>query len=180
VPAPFVKIVKEPDSSVQILTAGSRVAFNGEDRNAFNIGPYEYYWQGKLPSRRAEIEDTALAFLNTPYLWGGRSFFGIDCSGLVQVVFKVAGISLPRNATQQIENGTRVQFVEEAAIGDLAFFDNDNGEVTHVGICLHKGRILHASGSVRIDTLDHQGIYNHEKRCYTHHLKVIKRVIDER
>ncbi len=179
VSAPFAKAVKEPETSVQILTAGSRVVFNGPERNSFNLGACEYYWQGALPARRPDIEETARAFLNAPYLWGGRTFFGIDCSGLVQVVFKLAGVALPRNASQQIHNGSVVAFVEEARIGDLAYFDNEQGDVTHVGICLQKGRVLHASGSVRIDTLDHQGIYNHQKRSYTHRLREIKRVTHE-
>ncbi len=180
VPAPFAKAVKEPETSVQILTAGSRVVFNGAENNSFNLGSYEFYWQGALPAQRTNnIEETARGFLNAPYLWGGRTFFGIDCSGLVQVVFKMAGIVLPRNASQQVHQGSLVAFVEEARIGDLAFFDNEQGEVTHVGICLQTGRILHASGSVRIDTLDHKGIYNHQKRCYTHRLRGIKRVTND-
>jgi cell wall-associated NlpC family hydrolase len=112
-------------------------------------------------------------------MWGGKSLFGIDCSGLVQVVYKTIGLFLPRNASDQIKHGQVVSFVEEAKTGDLAFFDDEEGRIVHVGICLGQGRVLHASGSVRIDALDHQGIYNRENRKYTHHLRVIKRVINE-
>ncbi|MDI3521181.1 MAG: gamma-D-glutamyl-L-lysine dipeptidyl-peptidase [Anaerophaga sp.] len=174
---PFVKVVKESDSTVQYLTAGSRVVFNGEDRNVIRIGYREFYWQGTMPESKVELEEVARGLLNAPYLWGGKTFYGIDCSGLVQVVFKTAGIFMPRNASQQIETGQVVSFVEEAKSGDLAFFDNEEGEIVHVGVCLGQGRILHASGSVRIDALDHQGIYNAETRKYSHHLRVIKRVI---
>ncbi|MBZ4677349.1 MAG: glycoside hydrolase [Anaerophaga sp.] len=174
---PFVKVVKESDSTVQYLTAGSRVVFNGEDRNVIRIGYREFYWQGTMPESKVELEEVARGLLNAPYLWGGKTFYGIDCSGLVQVVYKTAGIFMPRNASQQIETGQVVSFVEEAKSGDLAFFDNEEGEIVHVGVCLGQGRILHASGSVRIDALDHQGIYNAETRKYSHHLRVIKRVI---
>jgi cell wall-associated NlpC family hydrolase len=130
-----------------------------------------------MPESKVDLEEVARGLLNAPYLWGGKTFYGIDCSGLVQVVYKTAGIFLPRNASQQMETGQVVSFVEEAKSGDLAFFDNEAGEIVHVGICLGQGRILHASGAVRIDALDHQGIYNAETRKYSHHLRVIKRVI---
>jgi hypothetical protein len=176
---PFVKVIRETDSTVLLLSAGSRVVFNGEDRNAFRIGSKEFYWQGNLREGKVDIEGVARGFLNSPYLWGGRSFYGIDCSGLAQVVFKTMGVLLPRNASQQIEKGQVVSFVEEARTGDLAFFDDKEGNIVHVGICLGKGRILHSSGAVRIDALDHQGIYNNERRMYTHHLRVIKRILNE-
>jgi hypothetical protein len=172
----FVKVIRESDSSAMLLSSGSRVIFNGEDRNAFRIGPNEFFWQGTLPDGRFDLEEVARGYMNAPYLWGGRSFYGIDCSGLVQNVYKAGGVFLPRNSSQQINYGEVVSFVEEAGTGDLAFFDNEEGEIIHVGICLGQGRILHASGSVRIDALDHQGIYNKEKRAYTHHLRVIKRI----
>jgi len=176
---PYIKVICESDSSAILISAGSRVVFNGEDRNAIRIGGYEFYWQGTVPDKKTDIETVAKGFMNAPYLWGGRSFYGIDCSGLIQVVFKTAGVFLPRNASQQIEIGQVVSFVEEARTGDLAFFDDEEGRIIHVGICLGQGRILHASGSVRIDALDHQGIYNKERRTYSHRLRVIKRVLNE-
>ena len=175
---PFIKLIREPHKSSQLISAGSRIVFNGEDRNSFVIGGREFYLQSSLADKKADLRDVAKSFLNTPYLWGGRHFFGIDCSGLVQVVFKVIGISLPRNASQQIEYGEMISFVEEARVGDLAFFDDEEGNIVHVGICLGNGEILHASGDVRIDHLDHLGIFDATQRKYTHHLRVIKRIIE--
>ena len=177
VQTPYLKLIREPEKSVQIISGGSRIVFNGDDLNSIVIGKREYYVQGALPDRKPELVEVAKGFLNTPYLWGGRSFFGIDCSGLTQIVFKIMGKALPRDTAQQIERGTTVSFVEEAIPGDLAFFDNDDGMITHVGICLGNGKILHASGEVRIDLLDHQGIFNSETQKYTHRLRIIKKII---
>jgi cell wall-associated NlpC family hydrolase len=125
----------------------------------------------------SSITDLALQYLGTPYLWGGRTFMGIDCSGFVQVIYKCCNIILPRDASQQVHHGNVVQFVSESLPGDLAFFDNEEGLITHVGLILEPGKIIHASGSVRIDTLDQQGIFNKETGTYTHTLRVIRRLI---
>ncbi len=118
----------------------------------------------------------ASLYLNTPYLWGGRSPLGIDCSGLVQVSAKGVGLLLPRDAYQQAQVGRTINFISEAQPGDLAFFDNQEGRIIHVGIILDDTSILHASGKVRIDTIDHQGIFNRQTKKYTHELRIIKRI----
>lgn len=123
------------------------------------------------------ICDKAKQYLNTPYLWGGRSFFGIDCSGFMQLVFKQCGITLPRDASQQVNCGSIVAFNNEAKAGDLAFFDNDEGNIIHVGLLLSQQEIIHASGRVKIDKLDHHGIFCNETNKYSHKLRIIKRVI---
>lgn len=145
----------------------------------FQIGGIDFGINGKLYSTETEssngIQETALSFLNVPYLWGGKSSFGIDCSGFSQTVFKMSGYKLLRDASQQATQGELLNFVEESQAGDLAFFDNEEGEIIHVGIILSSNRIIHASGRVRIDQLDHQGIYNKESGKYTHNLRLIKR-----
>lgn len=124
-----------------------------------------------------QIEKTARFFLNAPYLWGGRTFFGIDCSGFSQIVYKLLGLNLQRDASQQVDEGELVHFLSAAKLGDLAFFDNDEGKITHVGIMLSNNQIIHAAGKIRIDAIDNQGIYNSELERYTHKLRIIKRFV---
>lgn len=119
----------------------------------------------------------AQKFMDVPYLWGGRSIFGIDCSGFVQLCARAAGKFLPRDASEQIKEGELVYFLPEIQPGDLAFFSNEEGKIVHVGMMLDNERILHASGQVRIDYLDQTGIFNKERNEHTHRLQVIKRII---
>ncbi len=147
----------------------------------FKIGENTWSFDGLTQStaqvlEKAKIAENSYLLLNSPYQWGGRSPFGIDCSGFVQLIYKLNGIFLPRDASQQALMGQALSFIEEAEDGDLAFFDNAEGQITHVGIILSNNRIIHASGKVRIDKLDHQGIFNLEKRDYTHRLRLISKI----
>lgn len=127
-------------------------------------------------STAMSIPDTALRFINSPYIWGGRVPSGIDCSGLTQLVYKIHGIALPRDSWKQAEAGDNIDFISDTKPGDLVFFDNDRGQISHVGMILSEGLVIHASGRVRIDAIDHQGIYRSETKKYSHRLRVIKRV----
>ncbi|MBW1297640.1 C40 family peptidase [Aquimarina litoralis] len=126
---------------------------------------------------KEKLIETAYLFLNAPYLWGGRTNFGIDCSGFTQMVYKLNGYQLLRDASLQATQGDPLSFIEESEPGDLAFFDNEEGAITHVGIIMKDNYIIHAHGKVRVDRIDHTGIFNGEKRLYTHKLRVIKRII---
>jgi gamma-D-glutamyl-L-lysine dipeptidyl-peptidase len=129
------------------------------------------------------VDQFAKAFLGSPYLWGGRTAMGMDCSGFTQVVYRLIGLSLPRDAYQQAEKGELVSFLDEAQTGDLAFFDNSEGRIIHVGIVLNDSSngsfksIIHASGEVRIDPLDSQGILLTAQEKYSHQLRTIRRVL---
>ena len=141
-----------------------------------------YSFEGSIRNTSEEINresivETAMMFQNAPYLWGGKSPLGIDCSGFTQQVFKANGIRLKRDAFQQAEAGEPYSFVEEAQPGDLAFFDNEEGRIIHVGIIITDNRIIHASGKVRVDHFDHYGIFTPERGGYTHNLRVIKNIL---
>ena len=122
------------------------------------------------------IINTALGYLNAPYLWGGKSIWGVDCSGFVQVVYQIHGFDLSRDAYQQAELGESVEFNNLIEPGDLAFFAKADEKISHVGICIDSEKIIHASGKVRIDKFDHHGIFNVDTQKYTHELRLIKRI----
>jgi len=120
---------------------------------------------------------TANIYLRAPYLWGGKTPFGIDCSGLTQMVYRINGYNIPRDAKDQSKHGTGLSFIDESEPGDQAFFDNSEGEITHVGLLLKNNHIIHAYGNVRIDKIDQTGIYNLESKRHTHSLRIIKKII---
>lgn len=126
---------------------------------------------------KSNLLKTAFMYLNAPYLWGGKTPFGIDCSGFTQMVYKLNGYAIPRDASQQAKIGGPLSFIEESEVGDLAFFDNDEGNIVHVGIIMENNYIIHAHGKVRVDRLDHLGIYNVDTGRHTHKLRVIKKII---
>jgi hypothetical protein len=164
---------KENDNSSLFLPFGCTLPFyNGADCHIADVN-YNVETTGDLN----ELLETAYSFLNTPYLWGGRTHFGVDCSGYVQAVLRTQGITLKRDARLQASQGTIVDFLQAAQLGDLAFFDNEEGRITHVGIMLDNQTIIHASGRVKIDQIDDQGIYSVEQKKYTHKLRIIKRFL---
>lgn len=162
------------------LTMGA--VLPGVINGSLKIDHYNFSFDGnsvaaKTKTRADKIIATAFSLLNAPYLWGGRTAFGIDCSGFTQLVYKLNGYQLPRDAYQQVELGFPLSFVEEAEAGDIAFFDNEEGKIVHVGILLDNQQIIHASGCVRIDKYDHYGIFNGDTGKYSHSMRVIKRIL---
>jgi cell wall-associated NlpC family hydrolase len=162
------------------VSAGCPVYF--AERDSLSFAGRVFSYKGQLhqpPASPSADEATSLAmlFLNTPYLWGGRSVFGMDCSGFVQQVYRMTGIRLPRDASVQATLGETVHLIHEARPGDLLFFDNHEEEINHVGMLLNEGFIIHSHGKVRIDMVDHNGIYNRETKRYTHRLRLLKRLI---
>jgi len=174
------RIQREGSSYPMWICPGSTL-YNLKDRG-FALGDVGYQCidpplKTILPKPGEELVRLAEMYINTPYLWGGRSLFGIDCSGLTQILFKMIGINIPRDASQQVNIGETVDFISMVQPGDLAFFDNEEGVITHVGILVGNGRVIHSSGFVRMDGIDHQGIFNAQTMSYSHKLRVIKRVL---
>lgn len=178
----LVQVITQESTQLSFpILLGSTLPFY--DGNKVELGKENYLYDGSVsfpPKKvsRASILEYAYLYLHAPYHWGGRSPFGIDCSGFTQMVYMLNGIHLLRDACQQAEMGHTLSFVEEAIPGDLAFFDNDEGKIIHVGIVLPDQQIIHASGRVRVDKLDHHGIYNKETGSYTHHLRILKQIIE--
>jgi len=169
----------------QPITLGCRLPFFdgmtlrlGDDNPLFFNGTATNPTTACPPERQlAVLRKLGQHFLKAPYVWGGKHIFGIDCSGLMQTLFGLVGVQLPRDAKQQIALGEPVDFVTQARPGDLAFFDNADGAIVHVGVMMDDGLLLHASGEVRLDPLDHHGIFNRERQKYSHKLRLIKRLL---
>ena len=156
-----------PISSSELFKMEEQFAFNGEAKNLGQKREFEY------------MKSIALKYLNAPYLWGGKSPFGIDCSGFVQMVFKISGYRIFRDAHQQATQGKIVSYLNEARPGDIAFFKNKEGRIVHTGIMLGEDRIIHAHGKVRIDFLNDEGIMNLETKAYSHTLSHFRRFLTE-
>lgn len=154
-----------PITSNELFRMDEKLQFSGSTKSLWEKRNFKF------------LKEIAVQYLNTPYLWGGKTPFGIDCSGFTQQVFKISGYKLPRDAYQQALVGKIVPDLEEAAPGDLAFFTNTQGRVYHVGIILEDFKIIHASGKVKIDKIDENGIFDAENNIYTHPLSSIRRII---
>lgn len=174
--ADLVEYITGPNNLLMPIPLGSSLSFlNYNEINKSNLT-----FEGLKVSgtkQKNNLIETAFMYLNAPYFWGGKTPFGIDCSGFTQMVYKLNGYKLMRDASQQAIQGEALSFIEESEPGDLAFFDNEDGNIIHVGIIMSDNYIIHASGKVRIDRLDHLGIYNAETNRHTHKLRVIKKII---
>ncbi len=153
-----------PISRYELFEVNEQFAFNGDSKSMGERQGFEY------------LKQIIKSYMNAPYLWGGKTPFGIDCSGLTQQVFKLCGYQLRRDAYQQYNQGIVVASLWDALPGDLAFFKKESDAISHVGILVENRYIIHASGYVRKDKLDENGIYNEELSTYTHNLVGIKRI----
>jgi gamma-D-glutamyl-L-lysine dipeptidyl-peptidase len=172
----LIEYITSPSNLLMPIPLGASLSFlNHEAINIDNLAFEGLRSSGIKP--KGNLINSAAMYLHAPYLWGGKTPFGIDCSGFTQMVYKLNGYKLYRDASQQAKQGEALSFIEESEPGDLAFFDNEEGNIIHVGIIMEDNYIIHASGKVRIDRLDHLGIYNAETNRHTHKLRVIKKVI---
>ena len=174
--ADLIDYISAPNNTLLPIPLGASLSF----LNHSDINSAHFEFEGTHTSGiqdKSKLINTAFMYLNAPYLWGGKTPFGIDCSGFTQMVYKLNGYYLHRDASQQATQGDALSFIEESEPGDLAFFDNEEGNIIHVGIIMENNYIIHASGKVRIDRLDHLGIFNPETQKHTHKLRVIKKVI---
>ncbi len=166
------------DAEAIYLPMGSSLVGFDKETNLLWDESYQYhgvYRNINTPLEDQLLQKTVFAWRNAPYLWGGKTFMGVDCSGFVQIVFKVLGIKLFRDANQQATQGIVIESLIETKEGDLAFFQNGNGKIIHVGILLNDNKIIHASGRVKIDTIDEEGIIDSESGNRTHQLHSMKK-----
>lgn len=154
-----------PISSAELFKMEEQFAFNGEAKNTGQKREFEF------------LKTVANRYLHAPYLWGGKNPFGIDCSGFTQMVFKISGYKLFRDAKQQAAQGKSIKQFSDAHAGDLAFFKDLQDNIVHVGIVYPNNQIIHASGRVRIDALNDTGILNSENGRVTHHLSHFRRIL---
>lgn len=171
-------IVIGEDNTKRVVPIGATLPFL--NKNIIDLGVEKLRFEGEERQKHL-VQDLPVlitAFDNAPYLWGGKTTYGIDCSGFIQVIFKQLGVRLDRDASQQALSGESVDF-QNIKKGDLAFFGKGNDKITHVGIALEGSIIVHAHGRVRYDLLDENGIFNKDKKTYSHTLRVIKRVLTD-
>lgn len=175
---PFMEYIDFDTSEKNYLPAGSILHKQNKGffvLNSKKIDLHSYYLEDLYGLNSQHLIYIAKQFLNAPYLWGGKSILGIDCSGLVQLSFFICGMKLPRDASHQLIFGVQVDFLSDAKPGDLAFFENSQGLITHVGILINNHQIIHASGWVKIENIDAYGIISSVSGEYTHTLSVVKR-----
>jgi hypothetical protein len=172
----LIEYITGPSNLLMPIPLGATISFITNDTINTNGFDFEGTKVNGIKNKK-HLLNNAFLYLNAPYLWGGKTPFGIDCSGFTQMVYKLNGYKLLRDASQQATQGEALSFIEESEPGDLAFFDNEEGNIIHVGIIMENNYIIHASGKVRIDRLDHLGIYNAEINKHTHKLRVIKKII---
>lgn len=167
------------NKSTVCLEPGSEIYSLNKSTNSFHIGDISFKAINPIhiAPMSGTIVNTARSFLNCPYLWGGRLESGMDCSGLTQLVYKLHSYNIPRDSFEQAKEGETVNLLNEAGPGDLLFFDNEESIISHVGLLLDTNHIIHCSGKVRIDRIDHQGIFREDISEYTHKLRTIKRII---
>lgn len=169
------------DDTRLVLEPGSEIYNPDFESKTFSVHGNIYRaaddFDERYISTKDSIADTGLRFINSPYIWGGRVPSGIDCSGFTQLVYKLHGIAIPRDSGPQSDAGRPIDFIDSTEPGDLVFFDNERGSISHVGMILSRGLVIHASGRVRIDHIDHQGIFKPEKKGYSHKLRLIRRVL---
>ena len=172
----LIDYISAPNNTLLPIPLGASLSFL--NHSEINVDGFEFDGTKATGVKdKNQLITTAYLYLNAPYLWGGKTPFGIDCSGFTQMVYKLNGYHLSRDASQQATQGEALSFIEESEPGDLAFFDNEEGNIIHVGIIMENNYIIHASGKVRVDRLDHLGIFNPETQKHTHKLRVIKKII---
>lgn len=167
----LIDYLETPNNELIALVLGSNVKASSLLKHIYEGS------QTTGKKEKSNLLKIASLYLNTPYLWGGKTPMGIDCSGLTQMTYRINGYNIPRDASQQSLIGETLSFIDESEPGDLAFFDDDEGNIIHVGLLLQNHHILHAHGNVRIDRVDQTGIYNLETQQHSHKLRIIKKVI---
>lgn len=168
----LIEYITDENGLLMPVALGSALNFAEQLGHRFEGEMAKSFRKGK-----ENLIDTGILYLNSPHIWGGKTPFGIDCSGLSQIVYKLNGHRIKRTAAEQAKQGEALSFIEESEPGDLAFFDDNEGIINHVGLMMKDNYIIHVDGKVRVDRIDHSGIFNADLKKHTHKLRVIKKII---
>jgi gamma-D-glutamyl-L-lysine dipeptidyl-peptidase len=156
-----------PISQSELFKMDEQFAFNGESKSLGQKRDFEF------------LKSISLKYLNVPEQEGGKSPFGIDGYGLIQMTYKIAGYPISRVVEDLVSHGKVVKDIRDAKRGDVVLVASRKQGKISAGLLMEDNKLLHADGRVRIDQLMEDGVLDLETKIYTHELKTIVRILND-